>query len=338
MPTRSTKQLGRPIEPIRIGCYTLTATGLEVKGRPSFGEHEGVGEFIQRAHRASGFWLSDWLAYGDSRQDWRERLSQAVDATGLSEKTLRNVRAIGAIDPSRRRDDVDFSLHSEVVALTPRSQEYWLERAAREGWTQRELRLQIRAARRAKVIEGQAVLAGMYRVIYADPPWSYGDRQPSGSSSERHYPTLTVEELAALPVQAHALPNSVLFLWTTAPLVLQVPGPREVGAAWGFTYKQQLIWDKVDGTFSHYTGGNHEVLTIWTRGSCLPDLPTDLPDSVQVVRKSRQHSAKPEEFRQLIEKHWTRGPYLELFGRERISGWTVFGNDARLWAAEAVAV
>lgn len=335
MPRTSTKQLGPVMTPIEIGCYTLHATGLTLTGRPTFAEHLGVGDFIKRAHRASGFWMADWLRIGEERTDWRERLSQAVDSSGMSEKTLRNVRAVGAIDPSRRRDDADFSLHEAVAGLPERQQETWLDRAVEHGWTQRELRLHIRSAKRAKVIDGQAVLEGMYRVIYADPPWIYNDRQPSGSSSTAHYPGLTIEALCKLPVQAHALPDSVLLMWTTAPFVLLNPGPREVGEAWGFKYKQQMIWDKVDGTYSHYTGGNHEVLTIWTRGSCTPDLPTDLPDSVQVIRKSREHSGKPPEFRRLIEKHWTRGPYLELFGRERQPGWTVFGNDANLWATQA---
>lgn len=326
---------GLRVQPIVIGCYTLTATGLNIQGHPTYDEHQGVGDFIQRAHHASGFWLADWLRYGESRRDWQERLDQAVDSTGLTEKTLRNVRAVGAIPASRRRDDVEFGLHAEVAGMSDKAQAYWLRKAAEGQWDRRELRLQIRSARRARVIEGQALLAGMYRVIYADPPWIYGDRMPSGSSAEAHYPGLTIEELCKLPVQAHALRDSVLFLWTTAPLILANPGPREVGEAWGFTYKQQICWDKVDHNFGHYTGGNHEVLTIWTRGHCLPDEPTDLPDSVQVIRKSREHSAKPEEFRRLIVKHWTQGPRLELFGRAPSEGWTVFGNDARLWHREA---
>lgn len=331
-PATSTKRLGPRIKPITIGCYTLHATGITVRGRPSFGEHEGVGDFIKRAHKASGFWLADWLRYGDERSDWKARLSQAVDATDLSEKTLKNVRAVGAMRV--RREDVDFGNHAELAALSEREQERWLEKCATEGWDRRELRLHLRVARRAKVIEGQAVLEGMYRVIYSDNPWIYDDRQPSGSSSGAHFPGMTIEEQCKLPVGAHALPNSVLFMWVTAPLILSNPGPREVGEAWGFTYKQQRIWDKVDGTHSYYTGGNHEILTIWTRGSCTPDLPTDLGDSIEIVRKSREHSAKPEAFRDWIMKHWTTGPYLELFGRHRVPGWTVWGNDARLWPTQ----
>lgn len=323
------------MRPIVLGHYTLTATGLDVKGKPDFEEHEGVGEFIKRAQRASGWWLADWLRYGDERKDWAAKIDQAVDATGLNARTVKNVRAIGKLPASRRRDDVEFSTHFVVAGLPPDEQEMWLERAASHGWSERDLRLQVRAARRIKIVEGQAVLEGMYRVIYSDNPWKYGDRPPSGVGQAEHYPGMDIEEQCRLPVASHALPDSVLFMWCTAPIILQNPGPREVAEAWGFTYKQQWIWDKVDGNYGHYSTGNHEILTIWTRGSCLPDNPDDLPDSVVTVRKSRQHSAKPEEFRKLIEKHWTRGPYLELFGRDKVDGWSVFGNDAKLWAEEA---
>lgn len=337
------RALAKPpnIKPIVIGLFSLTATGMEVRGRPSLVEYEAVGEFIKRAHRAAGFWLGDWLRYGDSREDWRERLSQVQDATGLSEKTCKNVRAIAAIDPSRRRDGVEFSIHAEVASMPPEEQSIWLDRAESEGWTQRELRLEIRASKRRAIIDGQAVLEGMYRVIYADPPWSYSDHGSPGSDSltayarvDGHYPTLSIEDICKLPVAAHSMPNSVLFLWVTAPLLLQQPGPREVIEAWGFTAKTGMVWDKVLGNFGHYVHACHEHLIIATRGSGLPDRPTPQPDSVQTIRRSDTHSQKPEEFRQIIEKLYD-GPYLELFARSRVPGWSCMGNDARLWAQEA---
>ena len=52
-------------------------------------------------------------------------------------------------------------------------QRVWLERATREGWSVSEFKAEVRSSQRRKVVAGQAVLAGQYRVIYADPPWSY---------------------------------------------------------------------------------------------------------------------------------------------------------------------
>jgi N6-adenosine-specific RNA methylase IME4 len=126
----------------------------------------------------------------------------------------------------------------------------------------------------------------------------------------------------------------VLFMWVTAPLLLQNPGPREVIESWGFEPKTGIVWDKVLSAGGHYVAVKHEHLIICTRGSCTPDRPTPQPDSVQTIRRDGEHSEKPREFRQLIEKLYD-GPYLELFARSTAPGWTVFGNDARLWAEQA---
>jgi N6-adenosine-specific RNA methylase IME4 len=77
--------------------------------------------------------------------------------------------------------------------------------------------------------------------------------------------------------------------------------------AWGFEYKTGAVWDKVLHNFGHYVSIRH--LLIATRGSCTPDRPTPMIDSVQTIRRGDVHSAKPEEFRQMIERLYD-GPYL----------------------------
>lgn len=329
-------------QPITIGNYTLTATGLTIKrgSRPTFGEHEGVGEFIQRAHQASGWWLADWLRYGESRPDWGDRLEQAMSHTGLSQKTCENVRAIGAIDPSRRRENLEFGLHDVVTKLSADEQVYWLAKAEVEGWTRSEFRKEVRAASRTKIIEGQALLEGMFRVVYADCPWLYNDSGATADGSlgkaERHFPGMTIDELCKLPVGAHVYPDAILFFWVTATMLYENPGPREVIEAWGFTPKTGRVWDKVLGMPGHYASHvTHEHLIIATRGSALPQIPTPQEKSVIVERRGEEHSGKPESVRAWIAKHWTVGPYLELFGRHPVDGWSVFGNDARLWHEDA---
>jgi len=160
MAKRALSKMHTP-EPIRIGAFVLTSTGMTVnphpKERPSFAEYERVGDFIKRAHQASGFWLADFLAYGETREDWRERLSQAHDVTGISEKTLKNIRAIGrAVDISRRRDGIEFSVHGEVTRLPPAEQEEWLEKAETEQLSVQDLRHAIRTAHRRTVLQGRA--------------------------------------------------------------------------------------------------------------------------------------------------------------------------------------
>ena len=153
--------------------------------------------------------------------------------------TIENRVWIGSRVQGRARELAPSISHAaEVATLEPVEQERWLERAQTEGWSQRDLRMELRAARRRLVLEGQAVLEGQYRVVLADPPWVYRDAGATADGSlgkvALHYQGLSIEELCRLPVAAHTTASSVLFLWVTAPMLYETPGPREVIAAWGF--------------------------------------------------------------------------------------------------------
>lgn len=335
-----TEVLQQKFQPIRLNGFILGEKGATVErgAKPTHQDFQSTFDFVQRVKKFAGFWLVDLIRYADSRKDWAPVIDAIIDSEALTEKSVKQYRYLGKhmLPTEERVEGAEFGLHAKVAALPPDEQKQWLEKAVDHGWGQVELVDNLRAAERVKVVDGQAKLQGMYRIIYADPPWQYGDSGATVDGSlgkaERHYPTMTIEQLCALPVKAHAMPDSLLAMWVTAPLLLQNPGPREVLEAWGFTYKTNYVWDKVLGMRGHYSHVTHEHLVIATRGSCLMDVPTPQPKSVQTInRKNLQHSEKPKEFRELIEKHWNRGPYLELFGRKRVSGWDVFGNDARLW-------
>ena len=168
-------------------------------------------------------------------------------------------------------------------------------------------------------------LEGKYRVIYADPPWHYGNTnlQEYGHASH-HYPPLTIDELCALPVKEIAEDDAVLFLWVTSPLLEEC---FDVIKAWGFKYKSSFVWDKVKHNFGHYNSVRHEFLLIWTRGSCTPDADT-LPNSVQRIERSGKHSEKPEEFRGIIDELYRHGARVELFARKKTpAGWDSWGNE-----------
>lgn len=164
---------------------------------------------------------------------------------------------------------------------------------------------------------------GKYRVIYADPPWSYGDERSGFGGATDHYNTMTMEELKSMPVASLTEENAVLFLWGTAPLL---PEALELIEAWGFKYKTNIVWDKVRANLGNYTSVRHEHLFIATKGSGVPDN-TSRVDSVQVVERIGRHSEKPEEFRNIIETLYTYGNKLELFARKAIEGWEVYGNE-----------
>ena len=188
-----------------------------------------------------------------------------------------------------------------------------------------------RQIKKAQVADKVAALpAGKYRVIYADPPWKYNDTQggsisDSYGAAEKHYPSMSLSELSALPIPDLSQDHAVLFLWATSPLL---PDALKLGDAWGFKYKAAFIWDKVKHNMGHYNSVRHELLLICTKGSCTPDV-AQLFDSVQSIERTHKHSEKPEEFRAIIDTLYPHGPRIELFRRGVApNGWTVWGNEA----------
>ena len=164
---------------------------------------------------------------------------------------------------------------------------------------------------------------GKYRVIYADPPWQYGDERSGYGGAIDHYNTMSIEELCQMPVASLAEDNAILFLWATAPLL---PEALELVEAWGFTYKTNIVWDKVRPNLGNYTSVRHEHLILAVKGSGVPDN-TERFDSVQTVERVGRHSEKPEEFRNIIETLYTYGNKVELFARKKIDGWVSYGNE-----------
>lgn len=162
-----------------------------------------------------------------------------------------------------------------------------------------------------------------YRVIYADPPWRYGNTMPEGTTQpDDHYPLLPLDDICALPVEQLALDDAVLFLWATSPILEDA---FQVIHAWGFQYKASFVWDKVKHNMGHYNSVRHEFLLVAVRGSCQPD-EAKLFDSVQTVERTG-HSEKPEVFREIIQSLYPYGPRIELYGRKSVAGWDVYGNQ-----------
>jgi N6-adenosine-specific RNA methylase IME4 len=192
-----------------------------------------------------------------------------------------------------------------------------------------------------------------YRVIYADPPWTFStySRKGKGRSAEAYYDCMSLEEIKAIPVKQWTAKDSVLFLWTTDPLLEEALG---VIRTWGFTYKTVgFHWAKLKRTAAHgqytdesffcglgfWTRANPELCLLATRGS-----PHRRKANVQklVISPRREHSRKPDEVYERIEA-LCEGPYLELFARSTRDGWDSRGVEvdafesgkipARRWAS-----
>jgi N6-adenosine-specific RNA methylase IME4 len=168
-----------------------------------------------------------------------------------------------------------------------------------------------------------------YRVLYADPPWKYGNAQHTTEEQDtvlsNHYPPMDDDKLLSLPVKEIAKDEAVLFLWATSP---RIRFAFELADAWGFEYKALFVWDKIKHNVGYYNSVRHEFLLICTRGSCLPDV-KELYDSVVSIERT-EHSVKPAYFREIIDKMYPNGKRIELFRRGgRVGLWDAWGDEAK---------
>ncbi len=166
-------------EPFRIGAFELSDTGIVVHGRPSLSEYQGCLDFVDRSHKASGWWLVDLIAYADSRDDWQQSIDAIIDRDICSESTVKLYRYLKKHVPERLAG-VPFGHHNLVASLEPTEQVKWLERSRDEDWTQSELQARVRAAKRAQVLSGQAptmhtVDVTVRLTVEADAHWAAQD-------------------------------------------------------------------------------------------------------------------------------------------------------------------
>lgn len=159
---------------------------------------------------------------------------------------------------------------------------------------------------------------GGFATILVDPPWPL-------QSGEKHYRTMSLARIEALPVGALAARDAHLWLWTTNALL---PTAYEVAEAWGFTVRSPLTWVK----FRLGLGGRYQLrnateqLLFCTRGKAplgSRSQPTWFNAPVT------EHSRKPAEQFAIIERV-SPGPYLELFARRRPESnqpWAVWGDQ-----------
>ena len=175
-------------------------------------------------------------------------------------------------------------------------------------------------------------IEGLYPLIYADPPWTFDTYSEKGKeiSPEKHYPTLTYEEIKSFMVGDRWIgdvthKDAALFLWCTSSNLESALG---VLNAWGFTYKTNAVWDKERTGTGYLFLNQHEHILMGTRGS----MPAPVKIFPSVFRSPRgKHSVKPTAVREAIEQmypHFDKTTRLELFCRSPADGWTATGYEA----------
>lgn len=172
-----------------------------------------------------------------------------------------------------------------------------------------------------------------YQIIYADPPWKYDFSATHNRDIENQYPTMELEEIKDIDISTED--NAVLYLWTTAPKLLE---GLEVMKSWGFKYRTHLIWDKEIVGCGWWFRGQHELLLVGVKGKFSPP-ENELRISSVLKEKRTKHSKKPDIIRELIGKWYPDKTKIELFARpdpqikldgtNTFDGWDVWGNEVK---------
>ena len=179
-----------------------------------------------------------------------------------------------------------------------------------------------------------------YQIIYADPPWDYQDKRnkpcknnPTGAGgASKHYSTIPIQELKALPVKDISAENCMLFMWATAPFMKEA---IELIESWGFKYRTMpFVWIKMKNDMSDfrldgigsYTLNNAEFILLGRKGKYWRDS-TKVKQIIFTPKLA--HSEKPKQVRNRITELMGDLPRIELFARQKTEGWDVWGNEVK---------
>jgi N6-adenosine-specific RNA methylase IME4 len=173
---------------------------------------------------------------------------------------------------------------------------------------------------------------GTFRCVVADPPWQL-DTGPSafnGTIEVGHdsleYEQMSVADIAAMDIEKISAPDAHLYLWTTNKYI---ESAYEIARAWGFKPSVLLVWAKTPRGVG--LGDAYRLTTefcLYARRGSLRE--KQIIETTWFNWPRGRHSAKPEEFYQLVES-MAHAPYLELFAREERGGdWTCWGNEIGL--------
>ena len=208
-----------------------------------------------------------------------------------------------------------------------------IRKAGREGWTDPDFRREVQRLRSpyqgrplgTHIVPDIATALGepeRFNALYVDCPWLLKDSKNPYGGAAKHYPLMSKDELKALLIRQLARDTAFLLMWVPSAIL---PDGIEVMQAWGFTYKNVVIWCK-EGRFGpgSYFRNGAELLLLGT----LPGSGTFVDRSLRnwFIAKPGIHSAKPPEVYDMIERAVPGGPYIEIFATQSRPGWTACGN------------
>ena len=204
-----------------------------------------------------------------------------------------------------------------------------------------EVKSKINADSRTKRLNKQSAISqknmalpkAKYSVVLADPPWNYGmanDRSGNGHIPQNHYPTMSTDDICAMPVADILADDAMLYMWCPASLL---PDGLRVMQSWGFNeFVTSWVWHKTGGKLTCAGGtalARHELVLFGKKRNGLSIAGTAVRASSVFDAPVAQHSEKPVFVHKRIEALYPGVVNrIELFARTPRSGWHVFGNQS----------
>lgn len=186
-----------------------------------------------------------------------------------------------------------------------------------------------------------------YSVVVCDPPWAFDDKLKKMKkrvhrSADSQYSTMSEKEIMNLDVKSIADElGCLLALWVPSSYL---PVGLQVISAWGFTYKQMFIWNKMQNGYrakdyskedlnlatrvgmGRIFRNSHEVALIGVMGSVQKKI-VDRSQRTVSFDINVRHSVKPDTLQQRLDKTFGDVPKLEMFARRVLPSWTCVGNE-----------
>ena len=180
------------------------------------------------------------------------------------------------------------------------------------------------AAGNARDVVQPSYPAGVYPTVVIDPPWPMVkiEREVRENQVGFDYPTMSLEDIAALPVPSLLTDDAWVLLWTTQKFL---PSCFSLLNAWELSYRWTMVWHKPGGYQpQNCPQFNGEFVVVGARGN--PKLLDAKAFNAVFEAPRGAHSEKPQAFYDLVGR--TLGLGLDMFARSEREGWTGWGDEA----------
>jgi N6-adenosine-specific RNA methylase IME4 len=239
---------------------------------------------------------------GHNKGDIRDRVGAALGVSGPVYEKAKEIVAAARTDPNK------YGAFAEAM-----------DRTGKVSGAHKRLKV-AQAAENIRA-EPPPLPTGPFRVIVVDPPWTYDVRaNDTTHRANLPYPSMSLDEIAALPVKGMAAADCILWLWTTNA---HMPDAFRILEAWDFSHKTILTWVKDRMGTGDWLRGQTEHCLVAVRGRPVVTLTNQ---TTAINGPVREHSRKPEGFYALVEA-LCPGSKCELFQRVPRKTWVGHGNE-----------